>query len=119
MVHLDRLVQVGERPGNFHCFEPGALLGSVFGELGLRWFLEERGHAFVVASDKELIHELIRRQLTGREPPIDQLPRVPGVPANCVPASASALPAWDSIVERRLGVPSGSGNLSDARALGR
>jgi formate dehydrogenase len=34
-------------------FEPGELLGSVSGELGLRRFLEERGHAFVVTSDKD------------------------------------------------------------------
>jgi len=34
-------------------FEPGELLGSVSGELGLRAFLEERGHAFVVTSDNE------------------------------------------------------------------
>src|SRR5712691_11620491 len=33
-------------------FEPGELLGSVSGELGLRRFLEERGHAFVVTSDR-------------------------------------------------------------------
>lgn len=34
-------------------FQPGALLGSVSGELGLRQFLEERGHTLVVTSDKE------------------------------------------------------------------
>src|SRR5947208_2023244 len=34
-------------------FEPGELLGSVSGELGLRRFLEERGHAFVVTADKD------------------------------------------------------------------
>jgi hypothetical protein len=34
-------------------FEPGVLLGSVSGELGLRRFLEERGHTFVVTSDKD------------------------------------------------------------------
>jgi hypothetical protein len=34
-------------------FAPGELLGSVSGELGLRQFLEERGHAFVVTSDKD------------------------------------------------------------------
>src|SRR5207247_2551731 len=34
-------------------FEPGALLGSVSGELGLRPFLEDLGHAFVVTSDKD------------------------------------------------------------------
>jgi formate dehydrogenase len=34
-------------------FNPGDLLGSVSGELGLRPFLEERGHRFVVTSDKD------------------------------------------------------------------
>ncbi|MEU1447013.1 NAD-dependent formate dehydrogenase [Streptomyces mirabilis] len=35
-------------------FTPGHLLGSVSGELGLRRFLEERGHTLVVTSDKEV-----------------------------------------------------------------
>jgi formate dehydrogenase len=34
-------------------FIPGELLGSVSGELGLRKFLEERGHELVVTSDKD------------------------------------------------------------------
>jgi formate dehydrogenase len=34
-------------------FTPGELLGSVSGELGLRRFLEERGHELVVTSDKD------------------------------------------------------------------
>ena len=34
-------------------FAPGELLGSVSGELGLRRFLEERGHRLVVTSDKD------------------------------------------------------------------
>jgi formate dehydrogenase len=33
--------------------EPGELLGSVSGEVGLRRFLEERGHASVVTPDKD------------------------------------------------------------------
>jgi formate dehydrogenase len=33
-------------------FTPGELLGSVSGELGLRKFLEERGHSLIVTSDK-------------------------------------------------------------------
>jgi formate dehydrogenase len=32
-------------------FKPGALLGSVSGELGLRKFLETQGHTLVVTSD--------------------------------------------------------------------
>merc|ERR1719343_821270 len=34
-------------------FTPGQLLGCVSGELGLRKFLEERGHTLVVTSDKD------------------------------------------------------------------
>jgi formate dehydrogenase len=34
-------------------FQPGALLGSVSGELGLRAFLERAGHTLVVTSDKD------------------------------------------------------------------
>ena len=34
-------------------FNPGTLLGSVSGELGLRTFLESQGHELVVTSDKE------------------------------------------------------------------
>jgi formate dehydrogenase len=34
-------------------FTPGALLGCVSGELGLRKFLEDAGHALIVTSDKD------------------------------------------------------------------
>lgn len=34
-------------------FQPGALLGSVSGELGLRKFLEAAGHELVVVEDKD------------------------------------------------------------------
>ena len=34
-------------------FQPGQLLGSVSGELGLRKFLEAAGHELVVTSDKD------------------------------------------------------------------
>src|SRR5207249_2818893 len=44
-------------------FEPGELLGSVSGELGLRRFLEERGHTFVVTSDKDGPDSLFEREL--------------------------------------------------------
>src|SRR2546422_6485851 len=44
-------------------FEPGELLGSVSGELGLRRFLEERGHEFVVTSDKDGPDSLFEREL--------------------------------------------------------
>ncbi len=56
-------------PGAIH-FEPGELLGCVSGELGLRKFIEDRGHTLVVTSDKDgrdfLIDGLrIRRQRAG------------------------------------------------------
>ena len=34
-------------------FQPGELLGSVSGELGLRQFLEQAGHQLIVTSDKD------------------------------------------------------------------
>ena len=34
-------------------FKPGQLLGCVSGELGLRKFLESKGHKLVVTSDKD------------------------------------------------------------------
>lgn len=44
-------------------FKPGALLGSVSGELGLRKFLESRGHTFVVTSDKDGSDSVFEREL--------------------------------------------------------
>ena len=53
-------------------FEPGELLGSVSGELGLRRFLEERGHAFVVTSDKDGPDSVFERELSEAEIVISQ-----------------------------------------------
>ena len=53
-------------------FEPGELLGSVSGELGLRRFLEERGHAFVVTSDKDGPDSVFERELSDAEIVISQ-----------------------------------------------
>src|SRR2546426_11899268 len=53
-------------------FEPGELLGSVSGELGLRRFLEERGHTFVVTSDKDGPDSVFERELPGAEIVISQ-----------------------------------------------
>jgi formate dehydrogenase len=53
-------------------FEPGELLGSVSGELGLRRFLEERGHAFVVTSDKDGPDSVFERELPKAEIVISQ-----------------------------------------------
>jgi formate dehydrogenase len=53
-------------------FTPGTLLGSVSGELGLRRFLEERGHAFVVTSDKDGPDSVFERELAEAEIVISQ-----------------------------------------------
>jgi formate dehydrogenase len=54
-------------------FTPGELLGSVSGELGLRKFLEERGHRLVVTSDKDgpdsaFEHELPEAEIVISQP---------------------------------------------------
>ena len=53
-------------------FTPGELLGSVSGELGLRRFLEERGHTFVVTSDKEGPDSVLEQELRDAEILISQ-----------------------------------------------
>src|SRR5271163_1708217 len=53
-------------------FEPGELLGSVSGELGLRKFFEGLGHTFVVTSDKEGPNSVFERELVDAEIVISQ-----------------------------------------------
>lgn len=53
-------------------FRPGELLGSVSGELGLRRFLEERGHTLVVTSDKEGAESVLDRELPDADVVISQ-----------------------------------------------
>ena len=53
-------------------FTPGELLGSVSGELGLRKFLEERGHTLVVTSDKDGPDSEFERELPDAEVVISQ-----------------------------------------------
>ena len=53
-------------------FAPGELLGSVSGELGLRRFLDDRGHAFVVTSDKDGPALRLERELPDAEIVISQ-----------------------------------------------
>jgi len=53
-------------------FEPGALLGSVSGELGLRKFLEDAGHTFVVTSDKDGPDSVFERELVDADVVISQ-----------------------------------------------
>src|SRR5215475_13747979 len=53
-------------------FEPGELLGSVSGELGLRKFLEDAGHTLVVTSDKDGPNSVFERELPDAEIVISQ-----------------------------------------------
>ncbi|WP_066366142.1 NAD-dependent formate dehydrogenase [Herbidospora mongoliensis] len=53
-------------------FTPGHLLGSVSGELGLRKYLEERGHTLVVTSDKEGENSEFDRELVDADIVISQ-----------------------------------------------
>lgn len=53
-------------------FSPGELLGSVSGELGLRKFLEERGHELVVTSDKDGEDSVFDRELEDADVVISQ-----------------------------------------------
>ena len=53
-------------------FAPGELLGSVSGELGLRAFLEGRGHQLVVTSDKDGSDSSFDRELPDADVVISQ-----------------------------------------------
>jgi formate dehydrogenase len=53
-------------------FTPGELVGSVSGELGLRTFLESRGHTLVVTSDKDGAGSTFDRELPEAEVVISQ-----------------------------------------------
>jgi formate dehydrogenase len=53
-------------------FTPGELLGCVSGELGLRKFLEDRGHSLVVTSDKEGPSSTLDRELPDADVVISQ-----------------------------------------------
>jgi formate dehydrogenase len=53
-------------------FQPGALLGSVSGELGLRKFLEDAGHQLVVTSDKDGPDSKFERELVDADVVISQ-----------------------------------------------
>ena len=53
-------------------FTPGELLGSVSGELGLRKFLEDRGHTLVVTSDKDGEGCVLDRELVDADVVISQ-----------------------------------------------
>jgi len=53
-------------------FKPGELLGSVSGGLGLRKFLEDAGHTFVVTADKDGPNSVFERELPDADVVISQ-----------------------------------------------
>jgi formate dehydrogenase len=53
-------------------FTPGELLGCVSGELGLRRFLEDRGHRLIVTADKDAPESVFERELREAEIVISQ-----------------------------------------------
>jgi len=53
-------------------FEPGVLLGSVSGELGLRRYLESAGHTLVITSDKDGPDSEFERELVDADIVISQ-----------------------------------------------
>jgi formate dehydrogenase len=53
-------------------FTPGELLGCVSGELGLRAFLEQRGHRLIVTSDKDGADSVFERELPDADVVISQ-----------------------------------------------
>merc|ERR550539_2180104 len=53
-------------------FQPGELLGSVSGELGLRKYLESNGHTLVVTSDKDGPDSVLEKELVDADIVISQ-----------------------------------------------
>jgi formate dehydrogenase len=53
-------------------FRPGELVGCVSGELGLRGFLEQRGHELIVTSDKDGADSVFERELPNADVVISQ-----------------------------------------------
>ncbi|MGW2012598.1 NAD-dependent formate dehydrogenase [Streptomyces nigrescens] len=80
-------------------FTPGQLLGCVSGELGLRRFLEERGHTFVVTSDKEGAGSALDRELPDSDVVISQ----PFWPAYLTPERIAAAPRLKLAITAGIG----------------
>lgn len=53
-------------------FKPGELLGCVSGGLGLRKFLEDGGHTFIVTSDKDGVNSVFEKELHDADVVISQ-----------------------------------------------
>ncbi|MEU9009144.1 NAD-dependent formate dehydrogenase [Streptomyces sp. NPDC048479] len=80
-------------------FTPGQLLGSVSGELGLRRFLEDRGHTYVVTSDKEGPDSVLDRELPDADVVISQ----PFWPAYLTPERITGAPQLKLAITAGIG----------------
>ena len=80
-------------------FTPGQLLGSVSGELGLRKFLEDAGHTFVVTSDKEGPDSVLDRELPDADVVISQ----PFWPAYLTPERLARAPKLKLAITAGIG----------------
>src|SRR5436190_19407145 len=80
-------------------FTPGTLLGSVSGELGLRSFLESRGHRLIVTSDKEGAGSIFDRELPEADVVISQ----PFWPAYLTPERIARAPKLKLAITAGIG----------------
>ena len=80
-------------------FTPGELLGSVSGELGLRTFLEGRGHELVVTADKDGPDSVFERELPDAQIVISQ----PFWPAYLTAARIAKAPKLELAVTAGIG----------------
>jgi formate dehydrogenase len=80
-------------------FVAGRLLGSVSGELGLRSFLESRGHTLVVTSDKDRAGSVFDRELVDADVVISQ----PFWPAYLTPERIAAAKNLKLVVTAGIG----------------
>ncbi len=80
-------------------FRPGALLGSVSGELGLRRYLEGRGHRLVVTSDKDGPNSRLAKEIVDAEILISQ----PFWPAYATRELIASAPGLKLIVTAGIG----------------
>lgn len=80
-------------------FQPGTLLGSVSGELGLRPYLEGLGHELIVTSDKDGENSVVDRHLQDAEIVISS----PFWPAYMTPARLSKAKALKMIITAGIG----------------
>src|SRR4051794_8508110 len=80
-------------------FQPGTLLGSVSGELGLRSFLQDSGHQLIVTSDKDGPDSVFERELGDAEIVISQ----PFWPAYLTPERLAKAPKLKLAITAGIG----------------